>query len=177
VLRALTRGHGLCPESMVSGGDNRPFLLQFQFLAIREVMASSLQWTESWTASHRATDTGLRIYHRPSGYVLIAGRTRARWQDWPVIATCQTVGAAQHAAWSHVSWTPPAIDWRHIWEAEDRPTVTSYGIEFKRGVGYVLKAGPTGQDRQWPVIITGQTLGAAQHAAEGFLSWRPVTRG
>jgi hypothetical protein len=31
VLRALARGHGLCPESMVSGGDNRPFLLQFQF--------------------------------------------------------------------------------------------------------------------------------------------------
>jgi hypothetical protein len=31
VLRALARGHRLCPESMVSGGDNRPFLLQFQF--------------------------------------------------------------------------------------------------------------------------------------------------
>jgi Rhodopirellula transposase DDE domain len=31
VLRALARGHGLCSESMVSGGDNRPFLLQFQF--------------------------------------------------------------------------------------------------------------------------------------------------
>jgi hypothetical protein len=28
---ALARGHGLCPESMVSGWDNRPFLLQFRF--------------------------------------------------------------------------------------------------------------------------------------------------
>jgi hypothetical protein len=29
--RVLTRGHGLCPESTISGGDNRLFLLQFQF--------------------------------------------------------------------------------------------------------------------------------------------------
>jgi hypothetical protein len=49
-------------------------------------MAASLQWTEFWPASHSTTNTGLRINHRPSGYVLIAGRTGPRWLDWPVKA-------------------------------------------------------------------------------------------
>jgi len=138
-------------------------------------MASSLQWTEAWTAGHPTTNTGLRITHRPSGYVLIAGRTGSRFVDWPVIATCQTIGAAQYAAWAHVSWTPPEIGWTHIWEAVDRPTDTEYRIVHDES--YILRAGRTGQGSQCPVIATCQTLGAAQHAAEGFLSWRPVTRG
>jgi hypothetical protein len=138
-------------------------------------MAVPLQWTESWTGSNPTTNTGFRIYHRPSGHILIAGRSGSRFQAWPVIATCQTVGAAQHAAWSHVYWTPPPINWTHIWTADDRPTSTSYEIEYDPGRGYLLRAGRTGERAaQWPIIITGQTLGAAQHAAEGFLSWRPV---
>jgi len=141
----------------------------------------------AWRHRCSGEKLGLLVIRRPIlAYASIIGRavtflsqaeSGSRWVDWPVIATCQTVGAAQHAAWSYVSWTPPAIDWHHIWQADDHPTVTSYEIEFKRGVGYVLKAGRTGQDRQWPVIITGQTVGAAQYAAEGFLSWRPVQRG
>jgi hypothetical protein len=138
-------------------------------------MAASRQWTEAWTGSHRPTDTGLRINHRPSGNVLIAGRTRTEWQDWPVIATCQTLGAAQYAAESHLSCKPSDIGWRHIWDADDRPTDTEYRIVYEGG--YALRAGRTGRGRDAPAIETYQTLGAAPHAPEGFLCWRPVSRG
>jgi len=33
VVRSVLASHGLCPESMVSGRDNRPLLLPFQFFA------------------------------------------------------------------------------------------------------------------------------------------------
>jgi hypothetical protein len=57
---------------------------------------------------------------------------------------------------------------KFVWP-EDRPTVTLHEIQFKLSGGYVLRAGQTGlRAAQWPVIVTGRTLGAARHAAEGF---------
>jgi len=67
----------------------------------------------------------------------------------------------------------PRPSWEQTWEASDTETNMGLKIVRKPG-GYHAFAGRA--DQFWIELATFQTLGAAQHTAEAYLTWRPADR-
>jgi hypothetical protein len=65
------------------------------------------------------------------------------------------------------------LSWEQTWQAADKETNMGLKIIREAG-GYHALAGRG--DKFWIELATFQTLGAAQHAAEAYLAWRPPGR-
>jgi hypothetical protein len=62
------------------------------------------------------------------------------------------------------------LSWEQTWQASDKEMNMDLKIVREAG-GYHALAGRG--DKFWVELGTFQTLGAAQHAAEAYLIWRP----
>ena len=64
----------------------------------------------------------------------------------------------------------PRLSWEQTWQTAGKETDMGLKIIRQPG-GYHALAGRA--DKFWIELGTFQTLGAAQHAAEAYLTWRP----
>jgi hypothetical protein len=61
---------------------------------------SRLSWEQTWQASYKETNIGLKILREAGSYHSLAGRGDKFWIE---LGTFQTLGAAQHAAEAYLT--------------------------------------------------------------------------
>jgi L-fucose isomerase-like protein len=66
---------------------------------------SRLSWEQTWQASDKETNMGLKIIRETGGHHALAARGDKFWNE---LGTFQTLSAAQHAAEACLAWRPPA---------------------------------------------------------------------